>query len=142
MAFQLDHGIYPLNSNSQGFYLFPMNWFKYGLENGHLSITNKFYNSYQGGLYLAFKDEVKTRNRDEDGVIRDIWYVSQPGTGKAYRAIMLEDLQVFGSPNRLEQFNSLEDMKNWGASAQYETNAELIRLFSGCSVKLEDKVWF
>lgn len=143
MAFQLDEKNYTLHSSNEGLYMLPLQWFKYGLEHGHLSITNKFYNSYQGAIYLAVKDEPITKIRNSsDGLVYEVWYESSPGTGRINRAIMKENLKVYGSTNVLEQFYNFEEMMNWGATAQYAANAELIRLFAGCSVKLEDRVWF
>lgn len=154
MAFKISaRALVPLPTSLEGLYLFPYEWFKYGLENGHIIIEDlEFYDTIQGSMLLALDSErvPKMMIDEESGVYAPIWYLYQSGSGSIVSTVDPEvnrnDAEVaFINDGYLKTpviYCSVSNLSRLSKNDQKSVNNSIIQLFKGCKVKLKHSVWF
>lgn len=143
----------PLPDNLDGLYLFPYEWFCYGMKHGHLEIEDlAFYDTIQGSIYLALTSEKAPRvcDVDENHDYIPVWYMYRSGSGEIVsvinRKVKENEFQVsfIDDPHfRTTIFYcGVRSLSGLSRNDQKTVNNSIIQLFKGCRVKLKHSVWF
>jgi len=159
MAFTGVTPIKTLPESVEGIYFFPYSWFRYGIHNEYLEISDlrKFSSSLQGSvisfveswLAKAYPNKIDTSYRiiGKNERTADVWVLFKPGQSEVNICYVVSgsDIKQIDAPTTKSgsvYVCSLETLDKLNINDQKTVNNSIIQQFAGCGVTMKDSVWF